>query len=131
MIEAIKKKASELVITIIASVCASLLVGALTTYYTNLMMTEKLTSKVEVLEQDVRGSRLVERTAHLEKQIERHEKALDRDFARHEATVADIAHKTDDQEKRLTRLEALFTETQALLSEIRTDVKILLRGGQQ
>lgn len=71
------------------------------------------------------------RVAHLEVQIERHEKALDRDFARHEATVADIAHKTDDQEKRLTRLEALFTETQAMLSEIRTDVKILLRGGQQ
>lgn len=71
------------------------------------------------------------RVTHLEFQIARHEKALDRDFARHEATVADISHKTDDQEKRLTRLEALFTETRALLSEIRTDVKILLRGGQQ
>lgn len=84
-----------------------------------------------VITTQVMVSKLDTRVSHVEIQIERHEKALDRDFARHEASVADIAHRTEDQEKRLTRLEALFTETQTMLQEIRSDVKILLRGGQQ
>ncbi len=71
------------------------------------------------------------RVSHLEVQIERHEKALDKDFARHEVSMTELSHKTDDQEKRLTRLETLVNETQVLLTEIRADVKILLRGGQQ
>ncbi len=71
------------------------------------------------------------RLAHVELQINRHEKALDKDFMRHEQTVAEISHKTDDQERRLTRLEALVSQTQEMLTEIRSDVKILLRGSQQ
>lgn len=71
------------------------------------------------------------RVSSLEVQIARHERALDRDFQRHEQTVAAISSRTDDQEKRLTRLETLVGETQRLLAEIRADVKILLRGGQQ
>lgn len=71
------------------------------------------------------------RVSHLEVQIKRHEKALDKDFARHEVSMTELSHKTDDQEKRLTRLETLVNETQVLLTEIRADVKILLRGGQQ
>ncbi len=83
---------------------------------------ESLTPRVEKLEHTL---------PPLEVQISRHEKALEKDFARHEQTVSDISHKTDDQEKRLTRLEALFNHTLKTLDEIRTDVKILLRGGQQ
>ncbi len=94
-------------------------------------MTEKMDTRLALLENKVIGGKLVERTGQLEEQIKRHEKALDKDFARHEQTVADISHKTDDQEKRLTRLETLVNETQVLLTEIRADVKILLRGGQQ
>lgn len=71
------------------------------------------------------------RLAHVEQQIDKHEKALDRDFARHERTVLEISHRTDDQEKRITRLEAMMAQVQQLLNEIRADVKILLRGGQQ
>ena len=77
------------------------------------------------------GGKLVERTGQIESQIARHEKALDKDFARHEVSMTELSHKTDDQEKRLTRLETLVNETQVLLTEIRADVKILLRGGQQ
>lgn len=111
MNEAIKQTIFKLVLPVLVPVAAGLGSAVIATK----IMVEKLDTRV----------------SHLEVQIERHEKALDRDFARHEATVADISHKTDDQEKRLTRLEALFTETQTLLTEIRTDVKILLRGGQQ
>lgn len=97
----------------------------------NRALSFRLGIRVGQLEGMVVGQKLVERAGQMEAQIGRHEKALDRDFARHDATVADISRKTDDQEKRLTRLETLVGETQALLSEIRTDVKILLRWGQQ
>lgn len=86
---------------------------------------EKLPPRIENLE------KLETRIPPLETMMQRHEKALERDFARHEQTVVALGIKTDDQEKRLTRLETLVGETQALLTEIRADVKILLRGGQQ
>lgn len=94
-------------------VLASLLIGVGSSVVACLLVTERMEGRV----------------VSLEAQIARHEKALDRDFLRHEQTVAELAHKTDDQEKRLTKLEALVSQTQALLSEIRTDVKMLLRGG--
>lgn len=71
------------------------------------------------------------RLAHVETQIERHEKALEKDFSRHEQLMSEIVHRTEDQEKRITLLEAISVQTQQHLSEIRSDVKILLRGGQQ
>lgn len=110
----------------------SLAIGLGSAGVTGWLMLHNLDSRVAILEKGAETQHAVPgRLDRLETTIERHEKALDRDFARHEATVADISHKTDDQEKRLTRLEALFTETQAMLSEIRSDVKVLLRGGQQ
>lgn len=96
-------------------ICASVVLAVGTAVISGMVMTARMEGRV----------------SHLEIQIERHEKALDRDFARHEQTVLEIAHRTDDQEKRLSRLEALVSQTQELLSEIRSDVKILLRGGQQ
>lgn len=105
----------QILIHFVLPVLVPVIVGLGSAVITSMVVTERLSARV----------------AHLEVQIEKHEKALDRDFARHEQTVAAISLKTDDHEKRLTRLEALFTENQAMLSEIRTDVKILLRGGQQ
>ena len=131
MKEIVGQNMTRFIAPLVASVIASVLVGFGATFFTNWIMMEKLDSRVNHLEEAVIGQRLAERASHLELQIERHEKALDRDFLRHEQTVNAISIKTDDQEKRLTRLEAIVGETQALLTEIRTDVKILLRGGQQ
>lgn len=122
------KKSLKLALPAVLSLAIGLGSAALTGW----LMLHNLDSRVAHLEKAADKQQAVPaRLEKLETTIERHEKALDRDFARHEATVADISHKTEDQEKRLTRLEVLFTETQALLSEIRSDVKILLRGGQQ
>lgn len=131
MTELLRQNMGKFILPVVASVLASVLVGFGSTVLTGKIMTEKLASRVDTLEEHVIAKRLVERASNLENQIERHEKALDRDFARHEQSVLALGVKTDDQEKRLTRLETLVGETQALLTEIRTDVKILLRGGQQ
>lgn len=93
-------------------VLASLVIGVGSSVVACLLVTERMEGRV----------------ASLETQIARHERALDRDFQRHEQTVLDLSHRTDDQEKRLTRLEALVHQTQDLLNEIRADVKALLRG---
>lgn len=86
-------------------------------------------SRVATLEQKAESQQgLPGRIDKLETTIDRHEKALDRDFMRHEQVVAVLSNKTDDQERRLTRLEALVGETQALLAEIRMDIKTLLSG---
>lgn len=131
MINAIREHAPRFVAPLLASIAASVLVGFGATFLTIWMMTERMDARVQILETKVIGGQLLERTGQIEAQINRHEKTLDRDFSRHEQNVAAISAKTDDHEKRLTRLETLCTETQAMLSEIRTDVKILLRGGQQ
>lgn len=111
MSEAIK----QIIIRFVLPALVPVFVGLGSAVITSMVVTERLSARV----------------ANLEVQIEKHEKALDRDFTRHEQTVSNIAQKTDDQEKRLTRLETLVGETQVLLNEIRADVKILLRGGQQ
>lgn len=86
-------------------------------------------NRVTTLEQNAESQQgLPGRIDKLETTIDRHEKALDRDFMRHEQVVAVLSNKTDDQERRLTRLEALVGETQALLAEIRMDIKTLLSG---
>ena len=77
----------------------------------------------------VMTARLEERVAHLESQMLRHEKALDRDISRNESSVSDLARRSDSQDQRLAKLEALVQESQASLGEIRADIKILLRGG--
>lgn len=127
MTEFVKQITSKFILPILVPLC----IGLGSAVITSKEMNAKLDIRVATLETAVITGDLPHKVVEMRTQLDRHEKALDRDFARHEATVADISHKTEDQEKRLTRLEALFTETQALLAEIRTDVKILLRGGQQ
>lgn len=128
MSEAKKDLLWRFVVPIAASIISAALVGFGSTVYTGNLLTQKLAERVSHLEKDVTQERLLTRTVNLEIQIERHEKALERDFARHEQTVFELSHKTEDQEKRLTRLETLVGETQRLLAEIRADVKQLLRG---
>lgn len=131
MTETIKQIGFRFVLPILGSIVAGAVAAALSCWLMVHLLDSRVTRleaippRIEKLEQ------LENRIQPLETQMERHEKALERDFVRHEQTVLSLAVKTDDQEKRLTRLETLVGETQALLSEIRTDVKILLRGGQQ
>ncbi len=119
------------VLRFVLPVLAPIVVGLGASVISSRMMTEQLDHRVTTLEKEVTEEKLLTRTVNLEIQIERHEKALERDFARHEQTVFELAHKTDDQEKRLTRLETLVGETQRLLSEISADVKLLLRGSKK
>lgn len=122
----------KFLIPIAGSIVASVAVGIGSAFLTTFIMVGQLDTRVRNLEDlPARLNHLEKRIPPLEVQINRHEGALEKDFARHEQVVSHIATKTDDQEKRLTRLEAQFGEMQSLLTEIRSDVKILLRGGQQ
>lgn len=76
-------------------------------------------------------TRLEERVSYLELQIQRHEQTLGRDMTRHESAFSTLTHRTDDQEQRLSKLEAMAEEARASLSEIRGDIKTLLRGKGQ
>lgn len=128
MTEMMKQILIKFIIPALVPVCMGLGTAVITSW----SMTQLLDARVSKLEAIVKVHEpLKGKLEKLEVTIERHEKALDRDFLRHEQIVATLATKTEDQEKRLTRLETLVGETQALLSEIRADVKILLRGGQQ
>lgn len=57
---------------------------------------------------------------------------LQRDMARHEMDKSEqIAHnraRADDHEQRIIRLEANFSTIQETLSEMKSDIKILIRG---
>lgn len=131
MIQALKEHSAKFWWQLAGSVVAAIAVGFGSAWWGMSIKTEKMDTRLTFIESKIIGSKLLERTNYLEEQIKRHEKALDKDFARHEVSMTELSHKTDDQEKRLTRLETLVNETQVLLTEIRADVKILLLGGQQ
>lgn len=108
---------------------ASMILGLGSAALTGWVMVQLLDNRVTILETKVQAqSPLTGKVDKLETTIERHEKALDRDFLRHEQIVAGLTVKTEDQEKRLTRVEALVGEVQATLKEIQMDIKTLLRG---
>lgn len=69
-------------------------------------------------------SRLEERISALKDSLEKHD-------ASRQAEVLRLVARTENHEQRLTRLEAHFDTVQETLGEIRSDVKIILRGGQQ
>lgn len=114
----------RLAVSMISAIC----IGIGASYVTTMLRLENFDTRISQVEKKVIDEKLVERTVSLETAILRHEQALDRDFERHEKLVYELSHKTDDQEKRLTRLETLVSETQRLLGEIATDVKQLLRA---
>lgn len=109
---------------------APLLIGIVSAAMTGWIMVQVLDNRVTVLEAKVEVNEpLKQKVDKLEVTIDRHEKALDRDFLRHEQIVAGLTVKTEDQEKRLTRMETLYGEMQSTLIEIRTDIKRLLSTG--
>ena len=127
-----KEMFKDLFFKFILPILASMIFGLGSAALTGWVMVQQLNNRVTELEVKVQEqAALSGKVNKLETTIERHEKELDRDFFRHEQTVASIMSKTEDQEKRLTRLETLVNERQRLLEEIRSDVKIILRGGQQ
>lgn len=124
MTDIVKSILIKFVLPILVPVFVGLGSAVITAY----SMTKILDQRVTNIETQIKDYRtLPSKIENMELIIERHEKALERDFLRHEQIVANISVKTDDQEKRLTRLETLVNETQSMLSEIRTDIKILLR----
>ncbi len=119
----------ELALKFGLSLIAPLIVGIGSAALTVWLTMHTLNMRVTSLEDKIRITDPIStRLSQLETTIERHEKALDRDFMRHEQIVANLANKTEDQERRLTLLEAHFGETQALIVEIRSDIKTLLTG---
>lgn len=100
---------------ILKAAIPSILIGVLSAVFTGSIMT----------------ARLEERIANLEKNMTRHEVALDKEAQRHESVMADLTKRTDDQERRLSRTESTLESIGGLLSEIRGDVKLLLREGKQ
>ena len=131
MIQALKEHSAKFWWQLAGSVVAAIAVGFGSAWWGMSIKTEKMDTRLTFIESKIIGSKLLERTNYLEEQIKRHEKALDQDFARHVVSMTEPSPTTDDQDNRLTRLETLVNETQVLLTEIRADVKILLRGGQQ
>lgn len=128
-ITAEKKPFRELAVRFGVSLVAPLLVGIIGSALTIWATMHTLDLRVTNLENKLQIQEpLAARLAQLETTIERHEKALDRDFMRHEQIVAALTNKTEDQERRLTLLEAHFGETQSLIVEIRSDIKTLLTG---
>lgn len=128
MIDNLKNIAAGFSMKFAATMLSAVIIGVASSFITTLISLDNLETRVAIVEKKVVDEKLLERTITLETAIVRHEQALDRDFNRHEKMVFELAHKTDDQEKRLTRLEALFSEMQRLLGEISADVKQLLRS---
>lgn len=121
----------QILIKFILPILVPVFVGLGSAVISSTIMNEKLDERVVHLERSVNEEKLLQRTSNLEVAIERHERALERDFSRHDQMVLELGRKTEDQERRLTRLETLVGETQRLLSEISADVKTLLKGSRR
>ena len=126
--EKLKNGAIRFSLRLACTMISAVIIGVASSYVTTMISLDNLATRVSHIEKKVLDEKLSERTIALETAILRHEQALERDFGRYEQMVFELAHKTDDQEKRLTRLETLVSETQRLLAEISADVKSLLRA---
>lgn len=69
-------------------------------------------------------SRIEERVTGIKENLAEHDADRKNEFVR-------IVDRIDNHEQRLTRLEAHYDTVQETLREISSDVKIILRGGQQ
>lgn len=76
-------------------------------------------------------TRLEEKIAAMQRDMARHEQVLDKELQRQETTLGDLTRRTDDQERRLTRSESTLESIGAMLTEIRGDVKQILRGDNE
>lgn len=70
--------------------------------------------------------KMEDRIANLEKDVARHETSISRDFQRLESSIQLNAQRTDDQERRITRVETSMESLTADVREIKLDVKALL-----
>lgn len=93
-------------------ICASCVIGLGSAVITGLVFNAQMESRV----------------THIEVQMQKHEKVLERDFGRQEQLASSLSMRTDDQERRITRLETLMDEVNSTLKEIRADVKTIMRG---
>ncbi len=75
--------------------------------------------------------RLEGRLAVLERDVARHETTIKEDMKRMEEASVQNSHRTDDQERRLTHLETVLSGLRDDFSEVRADIKSLLRASAQ
>lgn len=75
--------------------------------------------------------RIEGRLAVLERDVARHETTIKEDLKRVEGASAQNAQRTDDQERRLTHLETVLSGLRDDFSEVRADIKSLLKATAQ
>lgn len=71
--------------------------------------------------------RIEGRLAALERDVARHETTIKEDLKRMEGASVQNAQRTDDQERRLTHLETVLSGLRDDFSEVRSDIKSLLK----
>lgn len=71
--------------------------------------------------------RLEERMNALERNVVKHEAETSKAVERHEKQLQDITKRDNEQEQRLTRGESMIESISSGVSEIRADVKTLIR----
>ena len=71
--------------------------------------------------------RLEERVSTLERDVARHEAAMEKEMKRVEGMSSQLTQRTDDQERRLAHSETSLEGLRDDVTEIKTDVKALLR----
>lgn len=74
--------------------------------------------------------RLEERVSTLERDVARHEAAMEKEMKRVEEMSTQLTRRTDDQERRLTHTETSLEGLHDDVSEIKTDVKALLHAAK-
>ncbi len=72
--------------------------------------------------------RLDERVSTLERDVARHEATIEKELRRMETTEASISKRTDEQERRIVLLESALERLREDVEEIKADVKSLLRS---
>lgn len=75
--------------------------------------------------------RLDERVSTLERDVARHEAAIEKELRRIETTEASISKRTDEQERRIVLLESALERLRGDVGEIKADVKSLLRSSAE
>lgn len=74
-------------------------------------------------------TRIEERVIALEKDVKRHEATLEKDLKRLEGEDTLVKQQAKDHERRISTLESIIVVFRDDLTEIKQDVKIILRGG--
>lgn len=73
-------------------------------------------------------TRLEERIMSLERDVARHESAIEKDMKRIEDVNAVAIQRTEDHERRLARLESTLGNLRDDVAEMKQDIKLLLRS---